>query len=296
MTGSGRPPPLDGVEAVLVTGAGGFVGRHMCEALERLGKRVVRASSRSAFDPLRDPLPLDGIGHIFHIAARTGVPAAWADPAGYVDVNTLGTVRVLEQARAHRCGVTFLSAYVYGVPRALPIREDAPAEANNPYALSKRMAEEACAFYARAHGLSVSTLRLFNLYGPGQDDRFLVPLIARQALDPTCREIEVADLQPSRDYVFVDDAIEAIIRTSAAPPGSVFNVGSGVAHSVEEVIRLILVAAGVSKPYRGRAERRSNEIDSTVADITAIRRAVGWRPAVTLGEGLRRVIGEMRAQ
>ena len=293
MTEADATPDLGNVHAVLVTGAGGFVGRRLCAALEGLGRRVVTASSRAAFDPAQDPLPLDGVDHVVHAAARTGVPAAWADPAGFVEVNALGTLRVLEQARARGCGVTLLSAYVYGIPDALPIPESAPTAANNPYALSKVMAEEACAFYARAHGLRTSTLRLFNLYGPGQGDGFLVPKIARQALNPRCAVVEVADLQPKRDYVYIDDAVDAILRAIGSPPGSVFNVGSGTAHSVEQVVCAILAAAGSTKPYRGRAQRRPNEIDSTVADIGAIRAATGWRPRVAIEEGLRHVVEAM---
>ena len=294
MTEADATPDLGNVHAVLVTGAGGFVGRRLCAALEGLGRRVVTASSRAAFDPAQDPLPLDGVDHVVHAAARTGVPAAWADPAGFVEVNALGTLRVLEQAPRAGAAVSPCSA---PTSMASPTRCRYPkaplTAANNPYALSKVMAEEACAFYARAHGLRTSTLRLFNLYGPGQGDGFLVPKIARQALNPRCAVVEVADLQPKRDYVYIDDAVDAILRAIGSPPGSVFNVGSGTAHSVEQVVCAILAAAGSTKPYRGRAQRRPNEIDSTVADIGAIRAATGWRPRVAIEEGLRHVVEAM---
>lgn len=279
---------------MLVTGASGFVGRHLCPALERAGYDVVRASSRTGFDPACDPLPLNGVSHVVHAAARTGVPAAWQDPAGFIADNTLGTVRVLEQCRAHGCGMTFLSAYIYGVPRSVPIREDHAIDANNPYALSKHLAEQACLFYAQRLGVAVSVLRLFNLYGPGQDERFLIPFIAGQVLDPACEVVEVMDLAPSRDYIFIEDTVDAILRAMEAPAGSVFNVGSGEAHSVEDVIRRICVAAGIEKPYRGRAERRQNEIDLTKADISAIGQALGWRPTTSFDEGLRRVVADLR--
>lgn len=281
---------LSGIDAVLVTGARGFVGRHLCAALEQLGKKVARASSRSAFHPERDPLALDGVGHVFHAAAKTSVPAAWQDPAGFVEANTLGTVRVLDQCRRHGCGVTFLSAYVYGVPQSIPIREDHRVDPNNPYALSKHLAEQACSFYATAFGLNVAALRLFNLYGPGQDERFLVPFIARQLLDPSCETIEVLDLAPKRDYIFIDDTVDAILRSARAPAGSIFNVGSGDAYSVEEIILHMCSAAGVAKPYAGKAERRQNEIDLTKSDNSAIARAIGWTPTTSIDEGLLRVV------
>ena len=278
-----------------MTGASGFVGRHLCVALERQGSAVEQITSRTSFDSKDGGAAFAGVDHVFHVAARTSVPAAWQDPVGFVDVNTLGTVRVLEHCRQHGCGVTFLSAYIYGAPRALPIAEGHPVDANNPYALSKHLAEQACLFYARVFGVKAVVLRLFNVYGPGQDERFLIPFIAAQLLDPAVDVIEVADLHPKRDYVFIDDTIDAILRSPAAPAGSILNVGSGVAYSVEDIIQRMCAAAGLSKPYAGRADRRPNEIDVTRADVSAIAAAIGWCPTTTIDEGLGRVVQALRA-
>jgi nucleoside-diphosphate-sugar epimerase len=287
---------LPGIGRVLVTGASGFIGRHLAIQLETIGKAVVRVSRTAGVDITRDDLPLEGVGHVFHAAARIGVVDGWKDPLGYLDVNTFGTARVLEQCRRHGCGMTFIGGYTYGVPQRLPIRESDQPDANNPYALSKYLAEQVCSFYARTYEASVVALRMFNVYGPGQDDSFLIPLIVRQILDPRCSEIEVMDLRPSRDYVYVSDAVDGILLSTRAPPGSAFNLGSGRAYSVEDIIKRASTAAGIHKPYRERGDRRRNEIDRTVADISALHEAAGWFPRVSIDRGLSAVVESMRSR
>ena len=287
---------LPGIDRVLVTGASGFIGHHLTTRLESIGKTVVRVSRTAGIDLTRDDLPLNGVGHVFHAAARTGVIDAWKDPLGYLDVNTFGTARVLEQCRHHGCGMTFIGGYIYGVPQRVPIRESDRIDANNPYALSKYLAEQVCCFYARVYGVSVVALRIFNVYGPDQDDNFLIPLIVRQILDPRCSEIEVMDLAPSRDYVYVSDAVDGILLSTRAPQGSAFNLGSGRAYSVEDIIKRASTAAGIYKPYRERGDRRRNEIDRTVADISSLHDAVGWFPRISIERGLSEVVHNMRSR
>ena len=115
----------------------------------------------------------------------------------------------------------------------------------------------------------------------------MIPTIARQVIDPDVGEIVVADLAPRRDFVHVDDVIDALVLAPGLPAGRTFNVGSGISWSVDEVIRMCLSCAGLSKPYRGRGEHRGNEVLDVVADVTAIGEACGWRPRTDFESGIR---------
>lgn len=275
--------------AILVTGASGFIGRHLVARLRREGRNVRPLSRSAGFDLLRDELPLDGVGLVYHIAARTFVPSAWDDPVDFHLVNAHGTMRVLDQCRRAGTSAIYVSAYVYGAPVSLPIPETAPIRINNPYGFSKFMGEEACRFYVQNFSLQAAIFRLFNVYGPGQDDHFLIPSIIKQVRDAAIDRIVVADLKPRRDYVHIDDVIEALVLGPELLNRGTFNVGSGQSASVEEIIRATLKVTGSAKTFGDKGLRRENEIDDVVADISALTAACQWRPTITLEDGLRSV-------
>ncbi|GHA85636.1 NAD-dependent dehydratase [Lysobacter bugurensis] len=273
-------------QRVVVTGAGGFLGTRLVSALRAACIEVLPLSRSDGFDLLEDPLPLDGVDHVFHLAAETGVPDAWERPADFHRVNAHGTVRVLDQCRRAGATVTYVGAYIYGVPQYLPIDERHPVDANNPYAFSKWMGEQACEWFARCYGLPVTAIRLFNVYGPGQSDRFLIPRIVNQLLDRAVESIELMDLAPRRDYLYVDDAIAALLASRTTAGYELFNVGSGRSYSVLDVIERAMTAAGVRKPVRDLGKARPNEIPDVVADHARLTAASGWRPCVSLEQGL----------
>lgn len=285
---------LEGVDGFLVTGAGGFIGRHLVDGLRSLGKRVTPLSHSADFDVMRDDLPLEGIRHVFHLAGLLGVVRAWEDPLSFIATNTCGTARVLDQCRRSGCSATFLSSYVYRSQGRRLARESDPVDPQNPYAFSKHLGEETCRFYHKYYGLGVVVLRLANIYGPGQSTDYLIPHIVTQVVDPAVPEIQVQDLEPSRDYLHVSDAVTGILMSTRAEPGAVFNLASGQAHSVEEIILSARSAAQVTKPYRATAMKRRNEISWSAADITAIRSALGWQPVVSLDAGLRTIVDSLR--
>lgn len=283
------------MQTVLITGHTGFVGRHLTDRLRSEGVTVRGTSKSCGFDILTDPLPLKGIDHVYHLAARTFVPKAWTDPESFYLINAHGTVRVLEQCRQAGTPMTYMSAYVYGQPSALPISENTSPKPNNPYAFSKFAGETACRFYSETFQLPVSIIRPFNIFGPGQDPSFLIPYIIQQILDSAVAEIYLDNLAPRRDYVYVDDVIDALIAAPRLPSGSPFNVGSGRSISVEDVIRSCLHSAGISKPYHQRGNIRANEINDVIANISAIDAAIGWRPQVNFEQGIRSILAKARS-
>jgi nucleoside-diphosphate-sugar epimerase len=286
------------MDRVLVTGASGFIGSHLVPRLREGGHEVIEANRKSgdvADESVWRSFPAADV--VVHLAGRSFVPDSWADPGAFLRTNLLGTVAALGYCRTRGARLVFPSSYMYGSPDRLPIPETAPLVAQNPYALSKKLAEDACAFFANSFGVSVTILRPFNVYGPSQSDDFLIPTIVKQAI--SCREIRVKDIAPRRDYVYVHDVVEAIVKSLVGPRSfGVFNIGSGVSHSVAEVVRTIQEVWGTSLPVHSDEVRRTDEVMDTVADVANAERALGWKPRFTLRQGLedmRRASGTRRA-
>ena len=282
------------LETVLVTGAGGFVGRALLPHLRASGFEV-RSHARSQGD-LSVALPAcDGVGHVVHLAGKTFVPDSWEDPARFYRDNTMSTAHVLDYCRQTGARLVYVSAYVYGIPQQLPIPETHPLDPSSPYAHSKILAEDLVRFYQRQFGVAATIIRPFNLYGPGQGPRFLIPSIVRQALDPALSTITLASLTPRRDYLHVTDFVSLVVAVVRAAPGGVYNAGSGESIAVADLADLVRELALTSKPIRTSGEDRRNEIPDTVADIRRASADLGWEPQVTLRDGLRHTIaGVMR--
>lgn len=279
-------------ECVVVTGAGGFLGRRLVARLRRDGVHVIPLSRAEGFRLLEDEMPLEGVSHVFHLAAETGVVEAWQDPVRFHLVNSHGTVRILDQCRQAGCSLTYVGAYIYGVPQHLPIREDHPASPNNPYAFSKWLAEQACEWYSATYAMPVTAIRLFNVYGPGQSDRFLVTRVIDQVLDPAQPAIELMDLTPKRDYLFVDDAVEALLQSRPGKGYQLFNVGSGSSYSVAEVVDEVMQLSGITKPVVDKQKSRPNEIPDVRADCSRIGAICGWAPGFSLRAGIQAMLKE----
>ena len=184
--------------------------------------------------------------------------------------------------------MTMMSTYVYGEPRYLPVDENHPVIGMSPYHQSKIACEELCSFYNRQFGIKCSVLRPFNVYGKGQNPQFLLPHIYNQVIDNNKNKIVVNDLEPKRDFIYVDDVVDAIISTLNSPAGySVYNVGSGLSISVEEAIISISKALGIQKPYCSVNQKRQAEISDCVADISKIKNELGFSPSFTLEDGVK---------
>ena len=278
---------------VLVIGASGFIGRALAASLRVQGLDVVPVDSSVGDIADRETLAtfahLD-IAHVFHLAGKTFVPDSWDDPQAFCQTNVLGTLNVLEFCRRKHIPLTYVSAYIYGHPDSLPIAESSEIRPSNPYALTKRLAEEVCEFYASAYDLPVTTIRPVNVFGIGQAKHFLIPSIIDQVLG-TGKEIVVMDLAPRRDYVYLEDLVAALFATLDKTGGyGVYNIGSGISLSVQEVIDIVQNVAGTKKKIVCENIIRTNELMDVIADISKAERVLRWQPEHSFRAGIEKIV------
>jgi nucleoside-diphosphate-sugar epimerase len=275
---------------ILVTGATGFIGSPLVEQLRTTSMEVVPVSSCNG--DIAEPATWNSFpttDFVIHLAARTFVPDSWTYPTSFLKTNCFGTTCALEYCRKHKSKLVFISSYLYGNPDSLPISEEAKISANNPYTFSKIMAEEACRFYAESYGVKVSVLRPFNVYGPGQNADFLIPSIIRQIIAGA--PVHVKDLHPKRDYVYVQDIVEAIIKSITLDEiFNVINIGTGKSYAVKEVIDVIQAVLQTNIEIYSSNERRTGEVMDTQADISKAKKLLGWSPTWTLEQGIAKMM------
>ena len=271
---------------ILVTGANGFIGNHLVKKLKELSHKVVElTSSNGDISRVDTWSKVDKVDFVIHLAAKNFVPDSWDVPSSFMSTNVSGTQNVLEYCRKYSAPLVFVSAYLYGLPQRLPVRETDPIFSNNPYALSKYLAEQLCEFYANYWNLPITVIRPFNVYGPGQRPEFLIPEIIAQA--QSGKEIQIRDLNPKRDYVYVDDLVDALIKSIHAVSGyNVINIGTGISYSVGELIGIIQKVLGTQLPVYSKQVKRKQEISDVYADINQAKQILGWTPHYSLGDGI----------
>ena len=305
---------------VLVTGAGGFIGSHLVEALLLSGARVrtfVRYTSRNHPGLLADLPPelLDrveivagdlrdqaavrdacrDVSHVFHLGALIAIPYSYRHPAEVVETNVVGTLNVLLAAREF--GVERLihtsTSEVYGTARQVPIPEDHPLQGQSPYSASKIGADKLAESFYCSYDVPIVTVRPFNTYGPRQSTRAVIPTIITQAL--TRGWVHLGSLEPRRDLTYVSDTVDGFLRAGSAEGaiGETVNLGANDEISVGDLARIILRLVGrpveiVEDPERLRPER--SEVMRLWCDNRKARDLLDWQPQVPLEAGLRRTI------
>jgi UDP-glucose 4-epimerase len=276
----------------LVTGAGGMLGREVVRTLRELGLDCHPIEGRNQLD-LLNPSELERlpeVGAVIHTAALTGVDLAWQDPERVLHENFVATLNLLGWCRKH--GVkrfVFASSYVYGHPQYLPVDEAHVIQPANAYAASKYLGEQLCQEYAR-WGISSVALRFFNLIGPGQERAFLIPTIVQQLQKGG--ELHLKAGTPKRDFVDVQDAARACVLALSSPVDDSFqalNIGAGMAHSVSEIVDLLMKVSGRKVHVTYAESNREGEVQHVVADVTLAKQVLGWEARISLEDSLRRV-------
>ena len=276
---------------ILVTGSSGFVGRNLVEELKRHNVEVITltdpAGHRSDIRDWQTVKEIENIDMVYHLAAKTYVPFSFENPGETYAVNVLGTLNILELCRLRNVEkIVFVSSYVYGQPRYLPIDEKHPVQPTNPYMGSKVLGEELCRAYNTDFGVKCIILRPFNVYGVGQSGDLLIPTIISQL---QAGKIELKDPAPKRDFVYVSDLISALIEAGKFDGNfEIFNIGYGTSYSVKEIVDKIVQLYGKEVKMNYENERRKSEIMDVVADIGKAKEKLGWKPKINLNEGLKR--------
>ncbi|MFJ4412333.1 GDP-mannose 4,6-dehydratase [Streptomyces sp. NPDC088910] len=312
---------------VAVTGAEGFIGSHLVEALVASGRRVramVQYNSFSSHGWLEVLAPdvLDRVevvlgdvrdsgsvrdlvadsDTVYHLAALIAIPYSYRAPRSYVDTNVSGTLNVLEAVREF--GVARLvhtsTSETYGTARTVPITEDHPIVTQSPYAASKAGGDRLADSYHASFETPVVTLRPFNTFGPRQSMRAVIPTVIGQVAAGE-REVTLGDLRPTRDFSYVKDTAAAFVAVGTAPAekvvGRTFNAGTGGEISVGDLVRLIGKLMDTELLVREDAQRlrpAGSEVMRLVCDATRLREATGWRPAHSLEDGLAHTIDFFR--
>lgn len=303
-------------KSVLVTGAGGFIGSHLAGRLVESGARVralVRYTSQGSlgalrwepaagevevrFGDVRDPesvrAAIPGCDAVFHLAALGAIPYSYLAPREVVETNVIGTLNVLSAAREAAIDRTIClsSSEVYGTPESVPIDESHPLRAQSPYAASKVAADQLARSFSLSYGVQVGIARLFNIYGPRQSARAVIPTILTQAIAGL--PVKLGSLHPVRDLTFVDDAVAALLAFGAwdEMDARTLHFGSGEAVSVSDLVVQIGSIIGRELAVETEAERvrpEGAEVERLVSDSSAARSELDWRPSVTLRDGLSR--------
>lgn len=313
------------MKQVLVTGADGFIGSHLTEALLRRGLKVrsfvmynsfnswgwldrAPADIKSSLDifagDIRDPngvrQAMKGCDTVLHLAALIAIPYSYHSPDTYIDTNIKGTLNVLQAARD--LGVEKIvhtsTSEVYGTARSVPISEEHPLQGQSPYSASKIGADQLALSFHASFGTPVGVIRPFNTFGPRQSARAVIPSIIMQVL-AGAKSLKLGALHPTRDFTYIDDTVAGFIAVaeSARSVGQVINTGSGHEISIGDLARTLFRLMGRELPIEQEAQRlrpQKSEVERLLADIRKADALVGWRPdragAKGFEQGLRSTI------
>ncbi|MFP3249022.1 MAG: NAD-dependent 4,6-dehydratase LegB [Paraburkholderia sp.] len=307
--------------SVLVTGADGFIGSHLVEALVMRGCRVRAFVFYNSFNSLgwldtlpkevlekveifsgdiRDPngvrVSMTGCDVVFHLAALIAIPFSYHSPDSYVDTNIKGTLNVLQAARelgTQRVIVTSTSE-VYGTAQYAPIDEKHPFQGQSPYSATKIGADRLAESFYRSFNTPVVIVRPFNTYGPRQSARAVIPTLITQLLAGQT-QLRVGSLTPTRDFNYVADTVAGFIELASADEavGQEINIATGIEHSIGDVASFLISELNPSATLLTDEQRlrpEASEVFLLIGDNTLIKNLTSWRPRFDLYAGLRDTI------
>lgn len=280
------------MRSALITGSSGFIGKHLKKALSLKDIKVIDFSLENNQD-VTDPdsfKDLPKVDLVFHLAAVSGYKSSNKDTSLAYKVNVGGTTNVLEYSRKVGAKVIFPSTYVYDKPYKGKKNESDKTKPTTHYSMTKFLGEDLCRFYSRLFKVDTLILRTSNVFGKGQDNIYLVPVVLSHILENHQFELTKPDVE--RSFIYIDDLVEAYVRLalSKTQPGEVFNVGSTESSSLAMLVRLIeeITKKKALVSYTGKD--RLHEVDKNRVDISKLRARLKWEPEIDLETGLKKML------
>jgi UDP-glucose 4-epimerase len=278
---------------ILITGHTGFIGRYLHKKLSKTEHTLVLADISTGIDicDWQQVEQFKDIDTIIHLANLSFVPASYEQPKRFYNTNYISTLNMLEICRLQGSKLIFFSSYLYGHPQYQPIDEQHPIQAFNPYSQTKIICESLCEGYNRDFKVPITIFRPFNIYGSGQNPDFLIPSIINQAKKG---KIVIKDDRPKRDYIHVEDIVNAVVTAIEKQNNSIniYNLGTGISHSVKEIVEIVQGLSNTKIEYQCTHETRANDIMDTIADISKTKKELCWEPRINITEELKKMFFE----
>jgi len=280
---------------ILITGHSGFIGSYLQKKLEKTEHELILVDIANGMNicDWQQVKQYERMDVIVHLANLSFVPASYEQTKKFYETNYLSTLNMLELCRLNNAKMVFFSSYIYGHPQYQPIDENHPTQAFNPYAQTKVICESLCEGYNRDFKVPITIFRPFNIYGTGQNPNFLIPSIIQQA---KTGKIVIKDDRPKRDYIHVEDIVDAIITAieteNADKSIQKYNLGSGLSYSVKEIVDMVRGLFDTEIEYICTHEIRPNDVMDTIADISKIQNELHWKPSISILEGLKKMVSE----
>lgn len=273
---------------IVISGSQGFIGKHLLQELRRNTNihlheiDIMQGYNLCEWESIKHIKKFD---LFIHLANKVFVPDSFIKPQEFYSTNFNSTLNALELCRLNNAKMIYISSYVYGKPRYLPIDENHILQSYNPYSNSKIICEKLCKGYFEDFNVPILIIRPFNIFGPGQSKDFLIASLFKQANEGS---IEVNDIRPKRDYLYIKDFISFLLAVveKGFTKYEIYNIGAGESISVEDLIKKIIKLHNGNVQFFNRNKHRDYEIMDIIADISRAKSVFGWSPKYNIETAL----------
>lgn len=283
------------MKSALITGSNGFIGQHISAKLKQQNIEVIEFCRQNGQDLIKpqdfDQLP--PVDTVFHLAAVSGYKNAKASLNTTYQVNVLGTINALEYCRRVKAKMILSSTYVYSHPYEKIKQENDPLQPTTHYSFSKFLGEECCRFYARTYNVNTLVIRTANVYGPKQDEIYIVPVIATHLL--AGKQLTLTKQEVERSFIYIDDLVDGYIKLAQWPtlPGEVFNIGPDKPTKMADLVKQIEKISHKKAKITYTGEDRPYEADKNRVNTDKIKTTLNWQPKIDLETGLKKYLDSL---